>query len=115
MGKKNDAEYIAGRCYELAEAKKAEDLIWLDVRDESSICDYFIICSGLSEPHLRALADYIESELAKENIHAKGVDGFPSSQWIILDYVHVLVHVFLKEKRQFYGLEQLWGKTRRVK
>ena len=113
--KKKDAEYIARRCYELAEDKKAEDLIWLDVRDESTICDHFIICSGFSEPHLRALANHIETELRKEKIHAKGVDGFPASQWIVLDYVDVLVHIFLKEKRRFYGLEQLWGKTRRVK
>ena len=113
--KNNDAEYIAKRCFELAEAKKAEDLVWLDLRGESSICDFFIIGSGLSEPHLKALADHIETELRKEKIHAKGVDGFPSSQWIILDYVDVLVHIFLKNKRRFYGLEQLWGTTKRIK
>jgi ribosome-associated protein len=113
--KNNDAEYIAKRCYELAEAKKAEDLVWLDLRGESSVCDFFIIGSGLSEPHLKALATHIEGELSKEKITAKGVDGFPSSQWIILDYVDVLVHIFLKEKRRFYGLEQLWGSTKRIK
>jgi ribosome-associated protein len=113
--KKKDSEYIARRCVELAEDRKAEDLVWLDLRSDSSICDYFIICSGLSEPHLRALADHIESELAKEKIRPKGVDGFPASQWIVLDYVDVLVHIFIKDKRRFYGLEQLWGDKRRIK
>lgn len=113
--KKKDSEYIAERCYELAQAKKAEDLIWLDVRGESSVCDYFIIGSGLSEPHLKALSDHIEMELRKEKIYPKGVDGFPSSQWVVLDYVDVLVHLFLKDKRRFYGLETLWDSTKRVK
>ena len=113
--KGSTAEYIARKSYELADEKKAEDLVWLDVRGESTICDYFIIGSGLSVPHLKALADHIETELRKQKISPKGVDGFPTSQWIILDYVDVLIHLFLKEKRQFYSLETLWGKTKRVK
>jgi len=111
----NNSDYIAKRCYELADAKKAEDLVWLDLRGESTICDYFIIGSGLSVPHLKALSDHIETELRKEKIHPKGVDGFPTSQWIILDYVDVLIHLFLKDKRRFYSLETLWGATKRIK
>jgi ribosome-associated protein len=74
-----------------------------------------VICSGTSEPHLKAIAGEIEDRLKKEHdTRAVSVDGFPASQWIVLDYLQVIIHVFRREKREFYSLEDLWGDAPRV-
>jgi ribosome-associated protein len=87
----------------------------LDLEGISSFTDYFVICSGTSEPQLKAIAAEIEERLkAEHGIRAVSVDGFPASQWIVLDYLQVLVHVFRQEKREFYSLEDLWSDARRV-
>jgi len=87
----------------------------LDLQGISSFTDYFVICSGTSEPHLKAIAGEIEDRLKDEHgIRAVSVDGFPASQWIVLDYLQVIVHVFRQEKREFYSLEDLWGDAPRV-
>jgi ribosome-associated protein len=87
----------------------------LDLEGISSFTDYFVICSGTSEPQLKAIAGEIEERLkAEHGIRAVSVDGFPASQWIVLDYLQVIVHVFRQEKREFYSLEDLWSDARRV-
>ena len=87
----------------------------LDLEGISSFTDYFVICSGTSEPHLKAISGEIEDRLkADHEIRAVSVDGFPASQWIVLDYLQVIVHVFRQEKREFYSLEDLWSDARRV-
>ncbi len=74
-----------------------------------------MICSGTSEPQLKAIAGEIEGRLRDDHgVRAVSVDGFPASQWIVLDYLQVIVHVFRQEKREFYSLEDLWGDARRV-
>ena len=74
-----------------------------------------MICSGTSEPHLKAIAAEIEERLRDEHgVRAVSVDGFPESQWIVLDYLQVIVHVFRREKREFYSLEDLWGDAPRL-
>lgn len=74
-----------------------------------------MICSGTSEPHLKAISGEIEERLkADEGIRAVSIDGFPASQWIVLDYMQVIVHVFHREKREFYSLEDLWGDAPRL-
>ena len=75
-----------------------------------------MICSATSEPHLKAIAGEIESKLKEDHkISAAAVDGFPASQWIVLDYLQVVVHVFHHEKRDFYSLESLWGDAPQLK
>ena len=87
----------------------------LDLEGISSFTDYFVICSGTSEPHLKAISGEIEERLKEEHaIRAVSVDGFPASQWIVLDYLQVIVHVFRQEKREFYSLEDLWSDAPRV-
>lgn len=82
----------------------------LDLREISSFTDFFVICSGTSEPHLKAIAGEIEVRLREnEKVRPAAVDGFPTSQWIVLDYLQVIVHVFHREKRDFYSLEDLWS------
>ena len=87
----------------------------LDLREISTFTDYFVICSGTSEPHLKAIAGEVEARLKEDyGVRAAAIDGFPASQWIVLDYLQVIVHVFHREKREFYSLEDLWGDAPRV-
>jgi len=87
----------------------------LDLRGISTFTDFFVICSATSEPQLKAIANEIETELRKEHAtRSVAIDGFPGSQWIVLDYLHVVVHVFHRDKRAFYSLEDLWGDAPRI-
>ena len=87
----------------------------LDLRGISTFTDYFVICSAASEPQLKAIAGEIEGELKKDHgVRPVAVDGFPASQWIVLDYMQVIVHIFHSEKRAFYSLEDLWGDAPRL-
>lgn len=87
----------------------------LDLRDISTFTDFFVICSAASEPQLKAIAGEIEAQLKQaDGVRPNAVDGFPSSQWIVLDYMQVIVHIFHSEKRGFYALEDLWGDAPRL-
>jgi ribosome-associated protein len=106
---------LAKLCRKIALDKKAEDAILLDMRAISSVADFFLICTGTSEPHLKAIANEIERRLRDEGIRARHREGFPPSRWIVMDYNDVLVHIFHPELRQRYALEQLCGDAKRVK
>jgi ribosome-associated protein len=82
----------------------------LDLRTISTFTDFFVICSATSEPQLKAIANEIETRLREDHaIRPVAIDGFPASQWIVLDYLQVVVHVFHRDKREFYSLEDLWS------
>jgi ribosome-associated protein len=111
-----DSRKLALLCRELAENKKAEDITILDVRKLSSVTDYFVITSGTSEPHLRAIVDEITDRLRDEHgLRAKAVDGTLKAAWVVLDYFDVIVHVMRGDLRERYDLEALWGDAPRVK
>jgi ribosome-associated protein len=87
----------------------------LDLREISTFTDFFVICSASSEPQLKAIAGEIEVRLKQDHgVRAAAVDGFPASQWIVLDYLQVVVHIFHRDKREFYSLESLWGDAKRL-
>jgi ribosome-associated protein len=111
-----DSRKMALLCRELADNKKAEDIVILDVRELSSVTDYFVIASGTSEPHLRAIVDEILDKLRDEHdVKPKAVDGTLHTAWIVLDYFDVIVHVMRGDVRERYDLETLWGDAPRVK
>ena len=87
----------------------------LDLRGISTFTDFFVICSANSEPQLKAIANEIETRLKEDHaVRPAAIDGFPASQWIVLDYIEVVVHIFHRDKRAFYSLEDLWGDAPRV-
>ena len=90
--------------------KKGENIKLLDVRDVTTITDYFIICHGTSETQIKALARSV-SESVKEKLdeHVWQKEGLDSKRWVILDYVNVVVHIFNEETRDFYALEKMWN------
>ncbi|UCS91520.1 ribosome silencing factor [Echinicola marina] len=93
------------------EEKKASDIVVMDLRDiNNSVSDFFVICSGQSDTQVEAISDSIEEEVFKSNEEKPWrSEGKNNLQWILVDYVDVVAHVFLKDKREFYGLEDLWG------
>ena len=97
--------------------KKASKIEILDLRKLTDITDYFVICSAEVALHARAIADHITENLEEKGIKSWHCEGHQSSRWILLDYVDVVVHIFLEESREFYGLERLWGdaKVKEVK
>ena len=111
-----DSRKLALLCRELADNRKAEDLTILDVRKLSSITDYFVLASATSEPHLRAVVDEITDKLRDAHgLRPKAVDGKMPTQWLVLDYFDVIVHVMRADVRERYDLEALWGDAPRVK
>jgi ribosome-associated protein len=86
------------------------------LRAISTFTDFFVLCSATSEPQLKAIANEIETRLREDHsIRPVAIDGFPVSQWVVLDYLQVVVHVFHRDKRCFYSLEDLWGDAPRLK
>jgi ribosome-associated protein len=111
-----DSRRLALRCRELAENKKAENTIVLDMRSLTTVTDYFVICTGTSEPHLRAVVDEITEKLREElTLRPRAIDGELPASWIVLDYLDVMVHVMHPEARRRYDLEGLWGDAPRVR
>ena len=111
-----DSRKLAQLCRDLADNKKAEDIVVLDLRKLSSVTDYFVIASGTSEPHLRAISDEITEQLQEEHAeHPRAVDGSLQTAWRVLDYFDVIVHIMRTDARAKYDLEGLWGDAPRVK
>jgi ribosome-associated protein len=93
------------------EEKKASDIVVMDLREvKNSVSDFFVICSGNSDTQVDAISTSIEEEVIKFNKERPWKsEGRNNNQWILIDYVSVVAHVFLKDKREFYALEELWG------
>lgn len=111
----SEAESLARACAEAASDRKAQDIVVLDLSGVSTFTDFFVICSADSDPQIKAVASSIRESL-REKFSRKPLseDGFPASQWVVLDYGEVIIHVFHSEKREHYDLEKLWSDARRV-
>ena len=90
------------------DSKKALDIKVIKIQDISAIADYFVIATGTSSTHVKALADEVEAQLDEAGISVSHVEGYRSNSWILLEYVDVVVHVFSDEAREYYDLERLW-------
>jgi len=99
---------IVQTCCRALDEKKAGDLTVLDVSEQSSITDYLVLATATSEPHLRALRVELEKALDAGQVHLVGIEAKQESGWLVIDAFEVMVHLFLSEKRELYGLERLW-------
>ena len=102
------AKEMAKLAVKALEDKKAEDVKIIDIRDVSTIADYFIIANGSNQNQLQAMRDAVDEALYKAGYHAKQIEGNSYSNWILMDYSDIIVHVFSKEDRLFYDLERIW-------
>ena len=91
--------------------KKGHDIVVLDLKGiDGAICDYFVICHGTSRPQVEAIMDSVDWTIKKETgQNPFHVEGTQNAEWVLVDYVDVVVHIFIEEKRQFYKLESLWA------
>ena len=105
---------IAKKAAELLDNKKAERINVIKIDDISSLADYFVIATGISSTHVRSLADELEEKFKEEGIAPAGIEGYRSNSWVLLDYSHVVVHVFTQEGRDFYDLDRLWTDGEKV-
>jgi ribosome-associated protein len=111
-----DSKKLAQLCRDFADNKKAENIVILDVRKLSSVTDYFVIVSGTSEPHLRAIVEEITAQLREEHgVRPLRTDGSIHGAWVVLDFFDVIVHVMRADVRERYDLESLWGDAKRMK
>ncbi len=105
---------LARRIVELAEDKKAADIVLLDLTGLTTVADYFVIASGGSERQLDAIADGIVSGMRDEKVHAFGREGTAASHWVLVDFGSVIVHVFTPPERDYYQLERHWSEAKTI-
>ncbi|HEX2913028.1 MAG TPA: ribosome silencing factor [Chloroflexia bacterium] len=105
---------MARQIVDIAEEKKASNIVLLDIRKVSEIADYFVICSGNSERQVKAIARDIEDKLGEMDIGPRNREGMDQGRWVLLDYGDVIVHIFTAAERDYYRLEKLWSNAQTV-
>ncbi len=96
------------------EDRKAEDISVIDIREISTIADYFVIATGSNQNQLNAMSDSVEEELGKLGVNLRHVEGTRSSTWILMDYRDVIIHLFSREDREFYDIERIWTDGKKI-
>lgn len=109
VNKTADPQSLAKTLARLIDSKKGEEIVIFDLRDISPITDYFVIANGLSDIHIRTIAHVLTEYETPDH-----VEGLEAASWVLLDFFDVIVHLFMKETREFYGLERLWGDAPQV-
>lgn len=103
-----ESKEIAKIAYKVLDEKKAIDTRIIDIRELSVIADYFMIAGANNDRQVKALADRIEEILGKSGVVPKGIEGYNSANWILMDYGDVIIHIFNQEQRLFYDIERIW-------
>ncbi|PWA12503.1 ribosome silencing factor [Pueribacillus theae] len=110
-----EGKALAYRIANVADDKRAEDIVILEMKGISLIADYFLICHGNSEKQVQAIADEVKEAAAEQNIFVKRIEGYAEARWVLLDLGEIVVHIFHKDERSYYNLEKLWGDAPRLK
>ena len=107
----NNADQLITTILGGIEDVKGKDIKILDLRDiENTVCDYFIICEGTSNTQVNAIVNSVQKKVSKQlKDHPWHIEGSDNAEWVLMDYVNVVVHVFQKHIRQYYDIESLWG------
>lgn len=103
-----DTSTLKENIVKILEAKKAIDINVIDVEKVTVLTDAFVVCSGTSVPHVKALVDEIEEKLAESGVNPIRKEGYDTARWILLDFGNVVVHVFHRDEREYYDLDSLW-------
>ena len=106
---KEDPRALAEEIVKILDANKAGQIKLLRVNDQTVMTDYFVICTGNSNTHIKSLSGEVEFKLGEQGVEHPGVDGYDSGIWIVMDYETVMVHIFNREQRDFFKLEKLWA------
>lgn len=104
----NEAKEMTKIVIEALEDKKAEDIKIIDISKVSVMADYFIIADGSNRNQVQALIDNVEEKLQKAGYQPKQIEGYDSANWVLMDYLDIIVHVFDRENRLFFDLERIW-------
>ncbi|HCC02490.1 MAG TPA: ribosome silencing factor [Ruminococcaceae bacterium] len=103
-----ESKVLAQKAIQVLDQKKAKDLKLIGISDISSLADYFVLATGTSSTHVKALADEVEFQLKEAGVAPDHVEGYRSNSWILIDYSSVVVHIFTPDARKFYDLDRLW-------
>ncbi len=115
MAKKNNLKQQVSQAIGACVEKKAEDVAILEMEKGSgAFTDYFVVCSGTNPRQIQAIADEVEQRLEKVGLHPTHMEGYKQAEWVLLDYVDFVVHVFSQKARKYYDLERLWKAARRL-
>ncbi|MBV8051958.1 MAG: ribosome silencing factor [Acidobacteriaceae bacterium] len=113
--KKNEVKRQVAEAINACQEKKAEDVTILELEKGSgAFTDYFVVCSGTNPRQIQAISDEVEERLKKEGMRPTHVEGYKQAEWVLLDYVDFVVHVFSEKSRRFYDLERLWKSAKRL-
>ena len=105
----SSSQLHALRISELMLEKKALDIMIIDVRKITTLTDYFVLCTSESEPQTRAITDHINLTMKKEGTESWHIEGYQNLNWVLIDYVNIVTHIFSKEAREYYEFERLWA------
>jgi ribosome-associated protein len=113
--KKNDLKRQVAEAITACQEKKAEEITILELeKDSGAFTDYFVVCSGTNPRQIQAISDEVEERLEKKGMRATHIEGYKQAEWVLLDYVDFVVHVFSEHARRYYDLERLWKSARRL-
>jgi ribosome-associated protein len=113
--KKSDLKNQVTQAISACEAKKAEQIAILEMdKNSGAFTDYFVVCSGSNPRQIQAISDEVEERLRKLGLRPLNVEGYTLAEWVLLDYVDFVVHVFSEKAREFYSLERLWKSAKRL-
>jgi ribosome-associated protein len=113
-GVQQDTDLLARTAVDVASDKKAFDILLLDIRDVTTIADYFVICSGNNPRQIQAIADAIDEELGKKGARLLHREGVADTGWMLLDFGDVIIHIFSPKEREYYRIEHLWSQAKTV-
>jgi ribosome-associated protein len=112
---KNDLKRQLLDSIQACQAKKAEELTVLELeKDSGAFTDYFVVCSGTNPRQIQAIADEVEVRLSADGMRPANVEGYKQAEWVLLDYVDFVVHIFSEKARRYYDLERLWKSARKI-
>ena len=113
--KKNDLKRQVSQAISACQEKKAEEITLLELeKDSGAFTDYFVLCTGTNPRQIQAISEEVEHRLEEDGMRPTHVEGYRQAEWVLLDYVHFVVHIFSDKARKYYDLERLWKSAKRM-